>query len=181
MRHFSAFVLLTDVDDIKCVINFDFPNTTEDYVHRIGRTGRLDKKGKSFTFMSSEDSRSADELIEVLRESKQTISPELMQLAQMSRNSSDRGKAKYRYGSNSSYANSYQRQMYRNNSYGRTNNYNNYRSGGQRRAPDGDDSYESYDSRSYGNNRPNYRSNYRPNYESSQDYAEQDRPQRRGY
>lgn len=29
-----------DVDDIKFVINFDYPNNSEDYVHRIGRTGR---------------------------------------------------------------------------------------------------------------------------------------------
>jgi ATP-dependent RNA helicase DDX5/DBP2 len=29
-----------DVADIKFVVNYDFPNATEDYVHRIGRTGR---------------------------------------------------------------------------------------------------------------------------------------------
>lgn len=34
----------SDVDDIKFVINYDYPNNSEDYVHRIGRTGRRDKK-----------------------------------------------------------------------------------------------------------------------------------------
>eukprot|EP00494_Astrolonche_serrata_P025087 UN25348 len=38
------------VDDITCVINFDFPNNIEDYVHRIGRTGRAGKRGKSVSF-----------------------------------------------------------------------------------------------------------------------------------
>ena len=33
-------VVILDVDDVKFVINFDFPNSSEDYVHRIGRTGR---------------------------------------------------------------------------------------------------------------------------------------------
>lgn len=32
-----------DVNDIKVVINYDYPNNSEDYVHRIGRTGRRDK------------------------------------------------------------------------------------------------------------------------------------------
>lgn len=39
------------VDNVSHVINYDLPNTFEDYVHRIGRTGRGDKKGKAFTFI----------------------------------------------------------------------------------------------------------------------------------
>ena len=37
---------MTDVKDIKLVINYDFPNNCEDYVHRIGRTGRAGAKGE---------------------------------------------------------------------------------------------------------------------------------------
>lgn len=40
-----------DITDITHVINFDIPSTYEDYVHRIGRTGRGDKKGKAITFV----------------------------------------------------------------------------------------------------------------------------------
>jgi superfamily II DNA/RNA helicase len=40
------------VDDVTHVINYDLPNTFEDYVHRIGRTGRGTKKGKALTFVS---------------------------------------------------------------------------------------------------------------------------------
>lgn len=39
------------VDDVSHVINYDLPNTFEDYVHRIGRTGRGDKRGKALTFI----------------------------------------------------------------------------------------------------------------------------------
>lgn len=40
-----------DIADISHVINFDLPATYEDYVHRIGRTGRAEKKGKALTFI----------------------------------------------------------------------------------------------------------------------------------
>jgi len=40
-----------DIDDISHVINYDIPATYEDYVHRIGRTGRANKKGNAITFI----------------------------------------------------------------------------------------------------------------------------------
>ena len=40
-----------DIDDITHVINFDMPQTYEDYIHRIGRTGRANKTGKAITFV----------------------------------------------------------------------------------------------------------------------------------
>ena len=40
-----------DIPDVSHVINFDLPGTYEDYVHRIGRTGRGGKKGKALTFV----------------------------------------------------------------------------------------------------------------------------------
>jgi len=39
------------VDNVSHVINYDLPNTFEDYVHRIGRTGRAKEKGKALTFV----------------------------------------------------------------------------------------------------------------------------------
>lgn len=41
-----------DVRDISIVVNFDLPSNIEDYVHRIGRTGRAGDKGRSFSFLS---------------------------------------------------------------------------------------------------------------------------------
>jgi superfamily II DNA/RNA helicase len=40
-----------DISDITHVINFDVPETYEDYIHRIGRTGRGNKLGKALTFI----------------------------------------------------------------------------------------------------------------------------------
>ncbi len=44
-----------DINDITHVINFDLPRDTEDYVHRIGRTGRAGKKGTAYSFAGNKD------------------------------------------------------------------------------------------------------------------------------
>lgn len=41
-----------DIDNVTHVINYDLPESYEDYIHRIGRTGRVDKKGKALTFIN---------------------------------------------------------------------------------------------------------------------------------
>lgn len=66
-----------DVKDIKFVINFDFPNNIEDYVHRIGRTGRAGQKGTAITFFTESNSRSARDLIKVLKSVNQDVDPDL--------------------------------------------------------------------------------------------------------
>lgn len=40
-----------DIDNVTHVINYDLPESYEDYIHRIGRTGRMDKKGIALTFV----------------------------------------------------------------------------------------------------------------------------------
>jgi len=40
-----------DIDNVSHVINYDLPQTYDDYVHRIGRTGRLNKRGTALTFV----------------------------------------------------------------------------------------------------------------------------------
>jgi superfamily II DNA/RNA helicase len=44
-----------DIKGIDCVVNYDVPGDAEDYVHRIGRTGRADAFGEAVTFVSPED------------------------------------------------------------------------------------------------------------------------------
>jgi superfamily II DNA/RNA helicase len=44
-----------DIKGIDCVINFDVPGDAEDYVHRIGRTGRADAYGEAVTFVVPDD------------------------------------------------------------------------------------------------------------------------------
>jgi ATP-dependent RNA helicase RhlE len=48
-----------DVSAITHVINFDMPDTTDAYTHRIGRTGRVSRSGEAFTFVTSEDTSMA--------------------------------------------------------------------------------------------------------------------------
>jgi len=44
-----------DVDGITVVVNYDLPDDTESFVHRIGRTGRMGKKGEAWSLVSKED------------------------------------------------------------------------------------------------------------------------------
>ena len=46
-----------DIDQVSLIINFDIPLEAEIYVHRIGRTGRFDQKGKAITFVTSNQGR----------------------------------------------------------------------------------------------------------------------------
>ncbi|KXS20823.1 p68 RNA helicase [Gonapodya prolifera JEL478] len=70
-----------DIKDVKFVINFDFPPNVEDYVHRIGRTGRAKTKGTAFTFLTPENAKNAKDLIKLLEEAKQEIDPKLQEMA----------------------------------------------------------------------------------------------------
>ena len=44
-----------DVENISHVINFDMPATADDYIHRIGRTGRAERSGDAFTLVTADD------------------------------------------------------------------------------------------------------------------------------
>uniref|UniRef100_A0A914W7T4 RNA helicase n=1 Tax=Plectus sambesii TaxID=2011161 RepID=A0A914W7T4_9BILA len=70
-----------DVPDITHVFNYDFPNNIEEYVHRIGRTGRAGKFGKAITLMTRSDWRQAKEIIAILEKNNQNIPDELRQMA----------------------------------------------------------------------------------------------------
>lgn len=54
-----------DIKDIKFVINYDFPQGIEDYVHRIGRTGRAGCTGVAYTFINDNDVLNARPLLDV--------------------------------------------------------------------------------------------------------------------
>lgn len=97
-----------DVNNIKYVINYDYPNNSADYIHRIGRTGRSGNTGTAYTLLTEENSEQVADLIEVMKEANQDVDPELYQLAQQrnrsGRNSSGRGSSKRgSSGSNNSY------------------------------------------------------------------------------
>jgi superfamily II DNA/RNA helicase len=95
-----------DIKDVNLVVNFDFPNQIEDYVHRIGRTGRAGKKGEYFplttflrliahtrltflflqsgcahSFIDPGEGNMARKLIPILKEAGQEVLPELHEMA----------------------------------------------------------------------------------------------------
>lgn len=97
-----------DVEDVKYVVNYDYPNSSEDYIHRIGikkylsflvlyiklnnlliylffqfigRTGRCQQIGTAYTFFTPGNGRQARELIAVMLEGSQSPPPALSELA----------------------------------------------------------------------------------------------------
>ncbi len=55
-----------DIPHVTHVINFDLPTDVDDYVHRIGRTGRAGKKGLATAFFTEKDTGLAKSLAELL-------------------------------------------------------------------------------------------------------------------
>ncbi|KAF1859941.1 hypothetical protein Lal_00028124 [Lupinus albus] len=70
-----------DVKDIRVVVNYDFPTGVEDYVHRIGRTGRAGATGLAYTFFGDQDAKHASDLIKVLEGANQRVPPELRDMS----------------------------------------------------------------------------------------------------
>jgi ATP-dependent RNA helicase DDX5/DBP2 len=70
-----------DIKNIAYVVNYDFPGTVEDYVHRIGRTGRAGSTGTAYSFFTEDNARLASELAQMLQESQNEVPPALAQYA----------------------------------------------------------------------------------------------------
>eukprot|EP01063_Lacrimia_lanifica_P028841 TRINITY_DN428_c0_g1_i1.p2 TRINITY_DN428_c0_g1~~TRINITY_DN428_c0_g1_i1.p2 ORF type:complete len:498 (+),score=231.45 TRINITY_DN428_c0_g1_i1:40-1494(+) len=86
-----------DIRDLPCVINYDFPDQLEDYVHRIGRTGRAGDIGDAYSFFTPNNVALAQGLLEILEKANQPVDDFLRQLAQQS-SQSRYGGGNRRYG-----------------------------------------------------------------------------------
>merc|ERR1719278_1798348 len=62
-----------DIPNVKHVINFDMPGDVEEYVHRIGRTGRMGNLGLATSFFNDKNRNLAKDLIELIVESNQEL------------------------------------------------------------------------------------------------------------
>ncbi|KAL5108584.1 ATP-dependent RNA helicase DDX3Y [Taenia crassiceps] len=62
-----------DIPDVKHVINYDLPSDIEEYIHRIGRTGRVGNLGKATSFFNDKNRNLAADLIERLEEVNQFV------------------------------------------------------------------------------------------------------------
>jgi len=67
-----------DIPGVDYVINYSFPLTIEDYVHRIGRTGRAGREGTAHTFFQQCDKLRAGELVKVLNDAGQNVPKAMM-------------------------------------------------------------------------------------------------------
>lgn len=67
-----------DIPNVKTVINLTFPLTVEDYVHRIGRTGRAGQTGTAHTLFTENEKHLSGALINVLNGANQPVPPELL-------------------------------------------------------------------------------------------------------
>jgi len=63
-----------DVKDISLVINFDLPDNSEDYVHRIGRTGRIGRYGKAISFVTASQRADVKNIERLIRKSLPVLS-----------------------------------------------------------------------------------------------------------
>lgn len=83
--------MFQDVRNITHVLNYDYPNNSEDYIHRIGRTGRAGAKGTAITFFTTDNQKQARDLVNVLQEAKQQIDPRLAEMARFGGGGGGRG------------------------------------------------------------------------------------------
>ncbi|POR34812.1 ATP-dependent RNA helicase DBP3 [Tolypocladium paradoxum] len=67
-----------DIPEVKLVINVTFPLTIEDYVHRIGRTGRAGNTGKAITMFTVQDKAHSGSLVNILKGANQPVPDELL-------------------------------------------------------------------------------------------------------
>nr|HMN74294.1 DEAD/DEAH box helicase [Rhodoblastus sp.] len=69
-----------DIPDVSHVFNFDVPTHSEDYVHRIGRTGRAGKSGVAYTIVTGDDTKYIDQIEKLIARKIDWIGPQLNEL-----------------------------------------------------------------------------------------------------
>ncbi len=86
-----------DIKNVTLVVNYSCPNHTEDYVHRVGRTGRAGNKGVAITFITPDECKYAGEIMRALKLSGNPIPEDLEELDRVYREKVSKGEMeKYR-------------------------------------------------------------------------------------
>lgn len=109
-----------DIPSVSVVIQFDLPTNIDDYVHRIGRTGRAGKTGTAVAFFNDKNSNIVDDIVPLMEEAKQTV-PDFLRAMMRPKRGQNQGRGRGRGG--------YGRGRGRGNNFGynNRNNYNNNR------------------------------------------------------
>mmetsp|Transcript_47995 Transcript_47995/g.109176 ORF Transcript_47995/g.109176 Transcript_47995/m.109176 type:complete len:1407 (+) Transcript_47995:230-4450(+) len=89
-----------DVKSVILVINFKVPDHLEDYIHRIGRTGRAGKPGFAYTLIQPDEADRAQDMVDALRQCSQPVPEKLKKLAEEHQSQVNQGVAvkKRRWG-----------------------------------------------------------------------------------
>jgi superfamily II DNA/RNA helicase len=66
-----------DIPDVSHVFNYDVPHHADDYVHRIGRTGRAGKSGSTYMLVTPADGRQLDKVLKLTGKAPTEVSPEI--------------------------------------------------------------------------------------------------------
>lgn len=89
-----------DISNVKFVVNFDLPTDIDEYVHRIGRTGRAGNSGEAISFFNEKNRNIARDLYDILNETQQEIPDFLTKIVDEIRQTHHQSKS--RYGNNGS-------------------------------------------------------------------------------
>lgn len=87
-----------DIDDLNLVINFYAPSHMEDYIHRVGRTGRAGRKGLSYTMITPTEEKAASDVVKLLELSAMPVPTELQNMSKSFREKVNAGKARFSGG-----------------------------------------------------------------------------------
>ncbi|CAJ1455119.1 unnamed protein product, partial [Effrenium voratum] len=85
-----------DVKNVILVVNFKVPDHLEDYIHRVGRTGRAGKPGFAYTFIQPDEGDKAQDMVDAMRQCNQEIPAKLKALAEEHQTAVNTGKAQKR-------------------------------------------------------------------------------------
>jgi superfamily II DNA/RNA helicase len=87
-----------DIPDVSHVFNYDVPHHADDYVHRIGRTGRAGKSGVTYMLTTSADSRGLDKVLKLIGRTPEEVTLDLdwSAVKPETRSKSDRGRGRDR-------------------------------------------------------------------------------------
>ncbi|KAF9285082.1 RNA-dependent ATPase rok1 [Mortierella alpina] len=75
-----------DFKGVNLVINYDFPQTVQSYIHRIGRTGRAGRSGEAVTYFTNEDQTYLKSIVNVMRESGCEVADWMLAMKKPSKN-----------------------------------------------------------------------------------------------
>lgn len=81
-----------DIPNVKHVINFDLPTDIEEYVHRIGRTGRVGNLGLATSFFNDKNRNMAVDVVELIQETNQELPDWLLNISREVQAEQNRGR-----------------------------------------------------------------------------------------